>query len=85
MTYQKYPHLCQSTNEELIARIYEKYQKKLQKSNSLDFDDLLLLPNILFNLKPEILEKWQRIFQYILVDEAQDTNQLQFDLIRQLA
>lgn len=85
ITYQKYPHLCQSTNEELIARIYEKYQKKLQKSNSLDFDDLLLLPNILFNLKPEILEKWQRIFQYILVDEAQDTNQLQFDLIRQLA
>lgn len=85
ITYQKNYNLCQSTQEEIIAKIYEKYQKKLQKANSLDFDDLLLLPKILFDLKSEILEKRQKRFQYILVDEAQDTNQLQFDLIRQLA
>jgi superfamily I DNA/RNA helicase len=60
--------------EELIAQVYEKYQKALQASNSLDFDDLLLLPNILFKTKPEILEKRQKRFKYILVDEAQDTN-----------
>jgi len=51
----------------------------------LDFDDLLLLPYILFKKKPEILEKWKNKFKYILVDEAQDTNKIQFDLIYMLS
>jgi len=51
----------------------------------LDFDDLLLLPHVLFQSKPEILKKWQEKFAYILVDEAQDTNQLQFELVKMLS
>lgn len=84
ITPSKYLHLLQTDKEEYIAKVYEKYQKKLEQSNMLDFDDLLLIPNILFNQNPQILEKRQNKFKYILVDEAQDTNQLQFDLIKQL-
>jgi superfamily I DNA/RNA helicase len=49
-------------------------------ANSLDFDDLLLLPYLLFKKHPEVLQKWQKQFSYILVDEAQDTNWIQFEL-----
>jgi DNA helicase-2/ATP-dependent DNA helicase PcrA len=51
----------------------------------LDFDDLLLIPYLLFKKKPEILQKWVNKFQYILVDEAQDTNRIQFELMRMLS
>jgi DNA helicase-2/ATP-dependent DNA helicase PcrA len=51
----------------------------------LDFDDLLLLPYLLFKKKPEILEKWKRKFLYIMVDEAQDTNRIQFELMKMLS
>ncbi|MEF2174858.1 MAG: UvrD-helicase domain-containing protein [Candidatus Absconditabacteria bacterium] len=83
-TYERFLQTLDES-EELVGKIYEKYQKTLQESNAVDFDDLLLLPKILFEKKPEILEKWQNQFQYILVDEAQDTNQLQFDIIRLLS
>jgi DNA helicase-2/ATP-dependent DNA helicase PcrA len=51
----------------------------------LDFDDLLLLPYLLFRKKPEILEKWKKKFLYIMVDEAQDTNRIQFELMKMLS
>lgn len=65
--------------------VYDKYQKALELSNSLDFDDLLLLPFLLFKKHPEILSKRQHQFKYILVDEAQDTNWIQFELIRMMS
>jgi superfamily I DNA/RNA helicase len=75
----------ENETEEYILKIYEKYQKQLEEANALDFDDLLLLPYTLFKLKPEILDKWHKQFKHILVDEAQDTNWIQFELIKMLS
>jgi len=71
--------------DQTMYKVYEQYQKELEKSNSLDFDDLLLLPYMLFKKDKEILNKWQNKFTYILVDEAQDTNRIQFELMRMLS
>jgi ATP-dependent DNA helicase Rep len=57
----------------------------LEKSNSLDFDDLLLLPYLLFKKDQKVLTKRQNSFDYILVDEAQDTNWIQFELMKMLS
>ncbi len=84
-TWQKAQSMATDEHEMMIAKLYEKYQKFLQKSNMLDFDDLLLLPYVLFQLKPEILTHWQNKFKQILVDEAQDTNWIQFELIKMLS
>lgn len=68
-----------------ISSIYQAYVKACRKSNSMDFDDLLLLTNVLFRDNPPILEKYQRLFRYILVDEYQDTNSCQYHIIKRLA
>ncbi|MBQ7073635.1 UvrD-helicase domain-containing protein [bacterium] len=68
-----------------MVQIYEEYEKRMETSNTLDFDDLLLFPLILFKSRPDILEKWQNHFDYILVDEAQDTNGVQFELAKMLS
>lgn len=68
-----------------ISRIYSEYQKELKKANSLDFDDLIMLVVKLFRKNPEILEKYQEKWQYILVDEAHDTNHSQYALTNLLA
>jgi DNA helicase II / ATP-dependent DNA helicase PcrA len=71
--------------EEITAKVYENYQKKLKENNSLDFDDLIMLTVKLFQKYPEILERYQRTFRYILVDEYQDTNHAQYVLVNLLA
>ncbi len=71
--------------DQTMYKVYEHYQKELETANSLDFDDLLLLPYRLFKKKKETLTKWQNKFDYILVDEAQDTNRIQFELIKMLS
>ena len=71
--------------EATMAKIYQKYQEALVRANSLDFDDLLLLPYLLFTKEKTILEKRQRSFDYIMVDEAQDTNRIQFELMKLLS
>jgi len=68
-----------------LARIYDIYQESLARNNALDFDDLLLLPLQLFKRHPDLLQRYQQHFQYILVDEYQDTNGVQFELLRLLA
>jgi len=67
------------------AELYEQYQKSLEKNNAVDFDDLLLLPLQIFEKHPKILEKYQQLWKYILVDEYQDTNKPQFMLVKYLA
>ena len=67
-----------------LPEIYEKYQKALKESNALDFDDLLVLVVKLFKNHPEIREKWQKKFDYILVDEYQDTNKVQHEILKYL-
>ncbi len=75
---------CESQAEERILEVYQEYRKQCQQSNALDFDDLLLLPKLLFKNSPEILQKWQDSFDHILVDEAQDTNTIQFELMKSM-
>ena len=67
------------------AEIYANYQQKLKNNNAVDFDDLLLLTVQLFREQPEVLAYYQRRFQYIMVDEYQDTNKVQFEFIALLA
>ena len=68
-----------------IADIYEHYQKRLKENNALDFDDLLVKMADLFQTNPDVLEHYQDRFQYIMVDEYQDTNTVQFLLVSLLA
>ncbi|MGD9018878.1 MAG: UvrD-helicase domain-containing protein, partial [Desulfuromonadales bacterium] len=70
---------------EQVTRIYRLYQERLQQSNALDFGDLLLQTVRLFEEHAEILDKYRQRFHYILVDEFQDTNQVQYRLIHLLA
>ncbi|MCM1159109.1 MAG: UvrD-helicase domain-containing protein [Bacteroidales bacterium] len=67
------------------ARVYAEYQAQLKANNALDFDDLLYKTVELFQFHPEILDSYQERFRYIMVDEYQDTNHIQFLLIKQLA
>ena len=71
--------------QKIAADIFEKYEAYLKSANALDFDDLLLLTVKLFRTKPEVLEKYQNQFPYILVDEYQDTNHAQYVLLKLLA
>jgi len=71
--------------DEITVKVYREYQNKLKINNSLDFDDLLMLPIILFNENSEILEYYQDRFIYILIDEYQDTNQVQYILTKMLS
>ena len=68
----------------LCAQAYLRYKRALKAYNALDFDDLILLPTILFEHSPDILEKWQNQIHYLLVDEYQDTNSSQYLLVKQL-
>ncbi|ETP73443.1 DNA/RNA helicase, superfamily I [Lachnospiraceae bacterium JC7] len=71
--------------EKKIAECYTLYEKKLHQNDALDFDDLLLKTVELLDTEPEVLEYYQERFKYILVDEYQDTNDIQFNLIHKLA
>ncbi|WP_089965672.1 DNA helicase PcrA [Lihuaxuella thermophila] len=71
--------------DEVAAEVYEKYQHKLRTNESLDFDDLLMQTVVLFEQVPEVKEYYQRKFQYIHVDEYQDTNHVQYVLVKLLA
>ncbi|MDB9313321.1 DNA helicase PcrA [Spirulina sp. CS-785/01] len=68
----------------VIAEVYDAYQNQLAANNALDFDDLILVPVRLFQQREDILDYWHRQFYHILVDEYQDTNRIQYDLIRLL-
>lgn len=70
--------------DEKVADIYDEYQKRLVENNSMDFDDLLLIPIDLFNKNANIHQKYKKKFSYILVDEFQDTNKAQYELIKLL-
>ena len=74
-----------SCPDEVFRQIFAGYKKVLQERRKLDFDDMLLFCYELFQKRPDILRGWQKKFQYILVDEFQDINRLQYDITRMLA
>lgn len=71
--------------DEIVARCYEAYQKRLQANNALDFDDLLILTVRLFNDKPQVLEAYQKRFVHVLIDEYQDVNTVQYVFAKQIS
>lgn len=74
-----------STRERLVAEIYQLYQRRLQKINAMDFGDLLLLTYRLFETDRAVLTRWQGRAEHLLVDEYQDTNRVQYLLVRALS
>ncbi|MBQ8872209.1 MAG: UvrD-helicase domain-containing protein, partial [Bacilli bacterium] len=76
-----------STNDmdDLVVDVYKKYKEKLRTNNSVDFDDLLMLPITLFRKYPEVLKFYQDRFKYILIDEYQDTNEAQYLLTKMIS
>lgn len=82
MTPEMYSRYAGTDYENTVVEIYEKYISTLKQNNSVDFDDLLILPIQLFKENSEILEKYQDHYQYILIDEYQDTNEAQYILTR---
>ncbi|OAS85640.1 MULTISPECIES: DNA helicase PcrA [Metabacillus] len=85
ITPEEYDKSANSHYEQMVSDVYREYQKKLRKNQSLDFDDLIMTTIQLFQRVPEVLESYQRKFQYIHVDEYQDTNRAQYMLVKLLA
>jgi DNA helicase II / ATP-dependent DNA helicase PcrA len=85
MTPDIYERYAISDYEKVVQQVFEKYETKLKKNNSVDFDDLLLLPIELFKKNPDILEKYQDLYKYILIDEYQDTNEAQYILTKMIS
>ena len=71
--------------EEIVSKIYIRYQQKLKEQNAFDFDDLIMQTVKLFRTFPEVLEKYQNFFRYIMVDEYQDTNHAQYMIVKLLS
>jgi DNA helicase-2/ATP-dependent DNA helicase PcrA len=82
---EKFAEKHHGYHDELIQKIYAFYEAALKQNNALDFDDLLIKPLELFQKAPERLEFYQSRFRYILIDEYQDTNRVQYQVIKQLA
>ncbi len=73
-----------NVSDNTAAQIYLQYNHHLKTYNGMDFDDLIMLPVLLFQSNPEVLERWQNRIRYLLVDEYQDTNETQYTLIKTL-
>jgi ATP-dependent DNA helicase Rep len=75
---------AKTPQEQTAASVYMHYQRTLKAYNAVDFDDLILIPVVLFRDNPDVLEKWQFRIRYMLVDEYQDTNASQYLLVKML-
>ncbi len=84
LTAREFSSRVSSGAEERLAELFRAYEKGLNENNALDFDDLLSYTHRLFGQQPSILAKYQRVFRHILVDEFQDTNQVQYSFIKSL-
>jgi DNA helicase-2/ATP-dependent DNA helicase PcrA len=82
---EEYQEMAEGNFQQAIAEIYPIYQEKIRNSGGLDFDDLLLETARLFQERPPVLARWQKSFRHVLVDEYQDTNRVQYLLVRLLS
>ena len=71
--------------DEMVLDVYQRYEDRLKRNNSVDFDDLLMLPIVLFRKYPNILKEYQEQYKYILIDEYQDTNEAQYLLAKMIS
>ena len=85
ITSESYKKYARDELEQMTVKVYEEYEKELFDDNAVDFDDLLLLPIKLFRQNPDVLDKYQERFKYILIDEYQDTNEAQYVMTKLLA
>jgi DNA helicase II / ATP-dependent DNA helicase PcrA len=85
LTPEKFAKKVSSYYEKIVSDVYEEYQKRLLRNHALDFDDLIMTTIQLFERVPEVLEHYQYKFQYIHIDEYQDTNRAQYVLVKMLA
>jgi DNA helicase-2/ATP-dependent DNA helicase PcrA len=85
ITPQAYLESKQSYFEGVVGRVYERYQEMLRLSNALDFDDLLMETVHLFRQHPDVLDRYQTRYQHVMVDEFQDTNLVQYEIIKLIA
>ena len=85
LTPVEYSKFMKTPLDEVVVKIYQKYVSTLRRNNSVDFDDLLILPVEIFKKNSQVLDKYQEHYRYILVDEYQDTNMVQYELCKLLA
>ena len=85
VTVDKYQNLVNDEVSDITYKVYKKYQEALLRNNSLDFDDLLIMPIILFNKYKDVLDSYQELFKYIFIDEYQDTNEAQYLLSKMIS
>lgn len=78
-------HTPSSNLEEVVIDLYKQYQKRLRQNNAMDFDDIIMNVAMLFEKHPEILEKYQQRWHYVMIDEYQDTNHAQYKITNMLA
>lgn len=78
-------YFSKNCSEDIFRKIYEEYEDRKKRARQIDFDDMLVYTWELLSQRPDILSAWQKKFQYILVDEFQDINQLQYDILKLLA
>lgn len=84
MTYKEYERFAIGDYEKVVYEVFKEYETTLKDNNSVDFDDLLLLPIKLFKEHDDILKEYQERFQYVLIDEYQDTNETQYILSKMI-
>ena len=85
MMPEEYKKFVCSEEDDVVYKVYSKYQEILYNNNSVDFDDLLLLPIKLFRKHKDILEMYQNRYKYILIDEYQDANEAQYILSKMIS
>lgn len=85
MEWEEYGDRAHNYFTEKVAKVYAEYQKRLKQNQAMDFDDLIMQTVLIFRQYPEILDKYQEKFKYILVDEYQDTNHAQYVLVELLS
>ena len=85
VTQDKYANIVHDEISDITCKVYRKYQEALLRNNSLDFDDLLILPIVLFTKYKEVLASYQEIFKYVFIDEYQDTNEAQYLLSKMIS
>lgn len=85
MDAEQYSRFANTPWDEIVIKIYRVYEEKLRKNNAVDFDDLLMMPITLFKGHPDVLSIYQEKYQYILIDEYQDTNEAQYKLTKMIS